>query len=248
MFLTMEYIRGKRAEAEVWELSPLDYSIQQYEQKCRNYHYRKCKVPNETEQQRAERLGELRTAKVHLDLEHNRIMAMIDVEEQLVLQNYRDEYRALGSVERITYCQNEVHHPTSILEDNLRRVGRAQPSPRYSAHHIVEGVGKLRLAETKRARLKLFTHNIRINDPDNGVWMPMADKDRGHWAMPKCPPHMRIHTKNYERWVFRSIRYLNSEMELRHKLGSIRLDLKYGKQPLEVTTDEYNKKFGLVPA
>jgi hypothetical protein len=210
--------------------------IYQYETKCKNYYYRKCKVPNETPEERSNRLTELKEAKVLLDLEHNRIMSMIDVEEQLLLREYRDEYRSLTSAERIKKCNAEAHHPTSVLEKNLRRVGRAQPSDRYSAHHIVEGRGKLTLSVTKRARLKLFTYNIRINDPDNGVWMP------------KCPPHLRIHTKNYERWVYRSIRYLSSELELRSQLWSIREDLKYGKQPIEVTTAEFNKLIGRIPS
>ena len=242
------YVAGRQTEPEVWELSPLDLSIYQYETKCKNYYYRKCKVPNETPEERSARLTELKKAKVLLDLEHNRIMSMIDVEEQLLLREYRDEYRSLTSTDRIEKCSEEEHHPTTVLENNLRRVGRAQPSDRYSAHHIVEGRGKLTLSDTKRARLKLFTYNIRINDPDNGVWMPREDKDIGHWAMPKCPPHLRIHTKNYERWVYRSIRYLSSELELRTQLWSIREDLKYGKQPLEVTTVEFNKLTGRIPS
>ncbi len=227
----MEVSHGKRLSPQVWELSPLDLSIYQYEQKCKNYHYRKKKVPGETEEQREKRLCDLKEAKAYLDLEKGRIVAMVSVEAQL--QAYRDEFKDLKRKERRAEYKKEDHHPTKVLEGNLRLAGRAQPSPRFTAHHLVEGKGKL--AVTKTARLLLFRHDIRINDPDNGVWMPRSEEDRGHWAMPKATPHSQIHTHNYERWVYGQVQYLKSEKEIRHKLGILRAQLKHGVQPAKVT-------------
>lgn len=239
----MEYDHGRRVTPEVWELSPLDLSIYEYERKCKDFYCRKAKPENETEAQRKSRLGELKTAKSQLDREFSRLMALVSVEEQL--ENYRNEFSDLKTPQKLRAMDKEAHHPTDTLETNLRLAGRAQPSPRYSAHHIVEGKGKL--ADTKRVRLHLAKYNIRINDPDNGVWMPMTDDDRGHWAMPKCPPHSRIHTKKYEEWVRDEVIGQPSEQHIRNKLIFIRNELKYGRQPLSVTTDAYNKKFGLAP-
>ena len=228
----MEVSHGKRISPQVWELSPLDLSIYQYEQRCKNYYYKKKPPSGETPEQRQARLTELKQAKAYLDLEKRRILSMTSVEAQLAA--YRDEYRGEQDEEkRLSLYEQEKHHPTEVLEKNLRRVGRAQPSPRFTAHHIVEGKGKLPI--TADVRLTLFLNDIRINDPDNGVWMPKDDNDAGHWAMPKATPHSRIHTHNYERWVHGQIEHLQSEREIRAKLQILRTHLKNGTQPPEVT-------------
>jgi hypothetical protein len=232
MLVTMEVSHGKRISPQVWELSPLDLSIYQYEQRCKNYYYKKKPPFGETEKQRDLRLGELKEAKAYLDLEKRRIIAMTSVEAQL--DAYRNEFRNEQDEEkRLALYEGEKHHPTEVLENNLRLVGRAQPSERFTAHHLVEGKGKLPI--TADVRLTLFLNDIRINDPDNGVWMPRTDEDRGHWAMPKAVPHSRIHTHNYERWIHGQIEHLQSELEIRGKLQILRAHLKNGTQPPQVT-------------
>lgn len=118
---------------------------------------------------------------------------------------------------------NEKHHPTPVLASFLRADGRAQPSPNFTAHHLVQGVGK-----TERAamtRINLHFYNVRINDPDNGVWLPRTKKNEGHWAMPSAPAHSEIHTHNYETWVAASVSDVGNEMML----------LRDGRQPMQVT-------------
>ena len=127
----------------------------------------------------------------------------------------------------------QQHQCYLLWEKNLRLAGRAQPGERFSAHHLVEGKGKLDI--TARARLLIFRYDIRINDPDNGVWLPMEIKDKGHWAMPKAPAHSEIHTHNYERWIFGQIQMLRSEKAMRDKLTILRGQLKNGQQPKQVT-------------
>lgn len=228
----MEYDHGKRVTPHVWELTPLDLSIQQYENRCKNYHYRNLKVPSETEEQRTKRLADLKVAKGQLEQERRRIMSLVSVQNQL--QQYRDELRAIeDDFERVEAHEAEAHHPTEVLETNLRLAGRAKPSKSFTAHHIVEGKGKLPI--TADVRLTLFMHDVRINDPDNGVWMPRSQANKNHWSMPKATPHSRIHTHNYERWVHGQIVNLNSESEIRAKLTIIRTHLKNGTQPEKVT-------------
>ncbi len=157
---------------------------------------------------------------------------MASVEAQL--DKYRNEYKAEADEEkRLELYESEKHHPTQVLENNLRAAGRAKPSARYTAHHLVEGKG--RLPVTADVRFTLFLNDIRINDPDNGVWMPRGDADRGHWAMPKAVPHSQIHTHNYERWIHGQIEHLQSEQEIRGKLQILRAQLKNGTQPAKVT-------------
>ncbi len=49
---------------------------------------------------------------------------------------------------------------------------------------------------------------IRIDDPDNGCWLPENTAATPHPLMPKAVPHSRIHSSNYFFWV-------------RNRLGSI---------------------------
>ena len=79
----VDYAHGQRITPEAWELSALDLSIQQYENRCKNHFYKTKKVPGETKPERTDRLNELKEAKALLDLERNRIMSMISVEGQL---------------------------------------------------------------------------------------------------------------------------------------------------------------------
>lgn len=225
-----EYSHGKRVSLETWEMSPLELSIYQYEQRCKNYYYKTRKKPNETDEERSARLDELAIAKQHLKVELKKILAMAQVQEGL--RKYRTEFDHYDDDQRDEAFETEGHHPTDVLEDNLRMAGRAQPSPRYTAHHIVQGKGKLPI--TALARAIMFENNVRINDSDNGVWMPMTEEDRGHWAMPKTVPHSRIHTHNYERWVYGVLEGALSEVEVRAKLLHVRLMLKHGTQPEKV--------------
>jgi|TARA_Y100001934_G_scaffold283626_1_gene404938 hypothetical protein len=228
----MEVSHGKRVSPHVWELSPLDLSIYQYEQRCKNYYYKKKPPSGETPEQKVLRLAQLKQDRMFLDLEKRRILSMTSVEAQLAA--YRDEYRSEEDEEkRLSLYEQEKHHPTEVLENNLRLVGRAKPGERFTAHHLVEGKGKLPI--TADVRLTLFLNNVRINDPDNGVWMPRTEADRGHWAMPKAVPHSRIHTHNYERWIHGQIEHLQSELEIRGKLQILRAHLKNGTQPPQVT-------------
>jgi hypothetical protein len=61
----MEVSHGKRISPQVWELSPLDLSIYQYEQRCKNYYYKKKPSFGATKKQRDLRLGELKEAKAY---------------------------------------------------------------------------------------------------------------------------------------------------------------------------------------
>lgn len=76
---------------------------------------------------------------------------------------------------------------------------------------------------------------IRINDPDNGVWLPRTKADKGHWAMPHAPAHSEIHTHNYEAWVFRMTQNIRNGEEFRGKLTTLRALLKDGRQDSSVT-------------
>jgi A nuclease family of the HNH/ENDO VII superfamily with conserved AHH len=127
----------------------------------------------------------------------------------------------------------EDHHPTNELAIFLQADGRPKPSPKHTAHHIVAGKGKTE--SSANSRIELHLHNIRINDPDNGVWMLMNKKDKGHWSMPSANAHLEIHTHNYELWVYQRILSAFGEQEARAVLRQIAKLLHEGKQPAKCT-------------
>ncbi|WP_346836717.1 AHH domain-containing protein [Microbulbifer sp. SAOS-129_SWC] len=233
----MEYDHGKRVTPNYHELSPLERAIASFETKARDYHQNTAPKPSETPAQRAKREKELKKALRHLEVE--KLAALTQVQVQTQLHEYRAELMPTdGGTRRERVALREAmaaekHHPTKVLARFMRADGRPQPSPRFSAHHIVQGKGRTEQAAFARIQLHFF--GIRINDPDNGVWMPRTKADKGHWAMPKAAAHSEVHTFNYETWVSSSIQHVAGTVAFRSKLVVIRNLLRDGLQPDYVT-------------
>lgn len=229
----MEYDHGRRVTPHYHELSPLERAIASFEAKARDYHQKAAPRSNETPDQRAKREKELEKALCHLEAEKLAVQTQVQVQTQL------DEYRAEllpeeGATRKDKNLLREVmalekHHPTRVLGKFMRADGRPQPSPRFSAHHIVQGQG--RTFRAAKARIQLHFHGIRINDPDNGEWLPRTRADKGHWSMPNAPAHSEIHTHNYERWVYDAVWYLENGTAFRSELSRLRNALRNGLQP-----------------
>lgn len=115
----------------------------------------------------------------------------------------------------------------------MRADGRPQPSSQHTAHHIIPGKGKTKLAS--RARLHIHRNGLRINDPDNGTWLVRKKSDTPHWSMPNSLGHLEYHTHNYEIWIYESIRFGRDEQSVRAKLSLIGRMLQEGNQPKHVT-------------
>ncbi len=232
----IEYIQGNRTTLLVHEMSPLELAIEKFETDVNAYYKKKAKRPNETSQSRLTREKELSSALVHLKSERKRIAILAQIQFRL------GEYQQWGreqADENPFELLDEPHHPTKILARNMRADGHPQPSKRHTPHHIVLGKGKH--PRTADVRLNLHLYGIRINDPDNGVWMPRTKDDRGHWSMPKAPAHAEIHTFNYETWVSAMIGHLEEETTIRSALLRIRCLLRDGKQPKQVTQKKNEK-------
>ncbi len=87
------------------------------------------------------------------------------------------------------------------------------------AHAIVSG-GHPR-AVTLRGILAKY--KIRIDDPDNGCWLPNNTEAKKKMRSPAVP-HSRIHRKNYYRWMDTYIRFpaTNNEAYCRFQLNMIK--------------------------
>lgn len=232
--MTVTITNNQAPESIRTDLSPLEVAISKFEKKASNFYKSKDNIPlNETEEQRLARENDLSTTLRHLKHERRHISILAKIQTRL------QAYQAKGRTMDVDDMLIEKHHPTSKLAKNLRAACRPAPSyKRHSPHHIVQGKGKT--PQNADARLLMHECGIRINDPDNGVWMPRTKADKGYWTCPNQPAHSEIHTYNYERWV--SIETLGMETEgtFRAKLTKIRILLRDGKQPRKVT-ESYNK-------
>lgn len=169
------------------------------------------------------RKAEFEAAKVHLQQQRKHLEVVASI--QCKLDEYREQGRKVTSGMRsdrragIRMLEVEPHHPTTLLTKFLLADGKPKPSPNHSAHHIVPGKG--RLQETYIARVHMHTRGIRINDPDNGVWLPMHRKHTPHWSMPNAKAHLQYHTKEYEYNIAARIRTKGTEKLVRYELNFI---------------------------
>lgn len=224
----MEYSHGARITPLYHEISPLERAIQSFEKKAFTYHSNAEKIPvNETSAERLKREKDLSDAFEHLKQERLRISTLAQIQQRL--EDYRKQAETMTRKE----LRDEKHHPARKLSNNLRAAGRPRPSKNHVAHHIVMGKGRTQgMAD---ARLLMYLYKIRINDPDNGSWMPRDIKDKGHWSMPNCPAHAEIHGHNYETWVFALTQTAMNEKTFRATLTRIRNLLRDGRQPKQIT-------------
>ncbi len=227
----MEYEHGQRLTPLYHEMTPLEAAIERYSKQVSEY-YKNNKTLTSAEARKAKQ-----EALKHLEQE--RRLAEIIVDVQTDLENYRASGRAatLGTRSEVNEKQIglglEKHHPTYYLAKYMRADGRPQPSSKHTAHHIIPGKGKTKLAN--RARLHMHRYGLRINDPDNGAWLVRKKSDTPHWSMPKSSGHLAYHTHNYEIWIYESIRVGRNEQAVRAKLGLLGQMLQDGNQPKQVT-------------
>ena len=76
----------------------------------------------------------------------------------------------------MTFTQlTQEKHSSKRLGDFLRADGHPRPAARWEAHHIISGSSPL--AMSARGVLADDEIQIRIDDPDNGCWMPKTKAD-----------------------------------------------------------------------
>lgn len=138
-----------------------------------------------------------------------------------------DQYRA----EAIGMSVNELYsekHDSSRLARHLEEAGQPRP-PRCHAHAIVAG----RHQHAAVLRALMANLKIRIDDTDNGCWLPENTAATPHPTFPKAIPHSRIHRHNYFFWI-------RSRLEPIRNPEMFRLDLRLiAKRLQESTCPEY---------
>lgn len=117
-------------------------------------------------------------------------------------------------------------HSSSRLGRYLRADGHPRPAARWDAHHIVSGEHPR--AMESRAILADPDIAIRIDDPDNGCWMPKTKADARPTIYPNAIGHNRIHRELYFNWILNGISMLRTEGQVRAYLNTVRAQLLQG--------------------
>lgn len=200
----------------------------------------KKKVDQELEQ----RLADLKQRKRMLTTEadiHDKVAKMqADLAEYQVRNRPKSGETDDEADIRVSKLSAEPHHPTKSLRDNMFAVGDLPPDDNCACHHIVEGSGKSIIdrktgkrkqsQDAIEARATLHYLGVGINDPVNGVYLPLNRSYVPHWFFPKALPHANLHTLAYEKMVNEKLMFLECELTLRTQLGDIRRMLEEGEE------------------
>ncbi|GLS25536.1 AHH domain-containing protein [Marinibactrum halimedae] len=130
------------------------------------------------------------------DLNMLKVTGQVEAGVQELLGYVHDGY----SNKSRTELEEEVHN-SQKLGARMAVAGDTKPHSLCHAHAIISGGHPL--AATLRGILAKY--KIRIDDSDNGCWLPEnteAKRIMGSAAV----PHSRIHRKNYYRWMDTYIR------------------------------------------
>jgi hypothetical protein len=144
-----------------------------------------------------------------------------------------DRYRADAMRMSIDELEDEGHQ-SSLLAHFLAVSGDPKPSPKCHAHAIVSGAHR----SAAELRAVLAWLKLRIDDPDNGCWLPENTAAIAHMPshLRKAVPHSRIHRFNYYFWLNTLIdpAITSSQADLRRTLSMVATRLQSGSQPIYV--------------
>lgn len=205
--MDFQYNNGVFADHYNINRTPLEASIARYESnvdrlvKLTNQHFDRDDNPKMFEAKEK--------ALSFLERERQKLETMGQVYDRL--EDYRKEGMKVveGTAKEkslaFAVLQQEEHHPTSDLENNMRAEGIPKPSKLHTAHHICPGSGQYLKRDIRRARVYMHTKGVRINDPANGVYLLTKDSYTPHYSMPNSRGHLKYHTKEYETLVAQRI-------------------------------------------
>ncbi len=233
----MKFIHGERTFLYEHEKNLLDRAIDQYNKVADEYYKTKNELkesPPDVRQKREKKLGAI---KQKLETQRLCLDGMACLQAQL--EAYRSSGKAAteGNRKEVTEKQKvllaEGHHGAdlALLAKFMQTDAKPRPGSKHTAHHIVPGKGKTSQAYLARTYIHRF--GIRINDPDNGVWLPTYSKYTPLWSMPQSKGHLEYHTEGYERWVRNKLRVKSSEAFIRIELNLIGKLLQQNRLPEE---------------
>lgn len=133
-----------------------------------------------------------------------------------------EEYRK-GGHQMSFFALTQERHSSRRLGEFMRACDIPRPGPRWDAHHIVSGAHPE--AELSRAVLADEDIKIRIDDPDNGCWMPKTKNDARPTIYPNAIGHNRIHRQKYYDWIYNKISFMPDDGSVRAFFRTVRRQL-----------------------
>ncbi len=162
----------------------------------------------------------LTTAEVHVLAAklYTKIMLRGSIQGLSVLSAYYAEAKKISRQELL----NEKHK-SKRLSRHIKATGQIKPC-NVAAHAIVSGTH----SEAVAARKILARWKIRIDDPDNGVFLPRDYRFIPHQELPNAVNHAELHTDEYYVNVTNTLGVATSAQECRLALRLIAKELKDG--------------------
>lgn len=177
--------------------------------------------------------------KTVLEQEYDRIyrtdMSSKSEEEVKEFVRVKTNYtRVLSSIQYKLEAQNmsqaqleKEKHKSSRLGRFLVQDGMPKPGNGFEAHAIIAGLHQ----KAAFLRVQMAIRKIRIDDADNGCWLPKTEKDAIGTQFPNAVPHRRIHNHFYFDWlssVAMRVTRRTTEKEFRFSLNRARKLLQSG--------------------
>ena len=149
---------------------------------------------------------------------YTKLMMKGTIQALKALATYQSEAKGMVKSQFL----NEVHD-SKLLARHIKATGVSRP-PNVAAHAIVSGTHP----EAQAARKILAQFKIRIDDPDNGVYLPRDSRFIPHEKMPDAACHAKVHTEQYYVNITRILRQSTSETDCRVALRLIAKKLREG--------------------
>lgn len=141
-----------------------------------------------------------------------------------------DKYRAAAMNMSVDELEDEKHQ-SDLLAHFMGASGNPRPHSKCHAHAVISGAHKY--AAELRAILAWL--RMRIDDPDNGCWLPENTAAKPHMPayLQSAVPHSRIHRYNYYFWLGTLIdpAITSTQDKLRQTLKMVAMRLQSGSQP-----------------
>lgn len=149
---------------------------------------------------------------------YNKLMMKGTIQALSALSKYQAEAKGMTKPQFL----KEEHDPKCLCR-HLKAAGFVRP-PNVAAHAIISGSHP----EAKAARKILAKFRIRIDDPDNGVYLPRDSRFIPHENMPDAANHAKVHTDEYYINVTNILNTATSALECRVALKLIAKKLRDG--------------------
>jgi hypothetical protein len=174
----------------------------------------------------------------------NRVEKRAKATSKAKMNAFMAQFRAdAGKMTPLQILQEK--HSSKRLGNFLRADGHPRPAARWEAHHLISGSHQDAVA----ARTILADIEMRIDDPDNGSWLPKTKADARPTIYPNAIGHNRIHRRRYYNWITSVIGSMSTAGQVKAFLNTVRAQLLQGnikpemKLQQEIDEAEYDSWF-----